>query len=76
MDKQVFLKNVANQFLELESPLGLESNFRDFNSYDSLTGMTIMIMIKDEYGFDITESQYRAQKTVIELYTIVLENIK
>lgn len=72
----MFLKNVSDQFLDLENPLGFDDNFRDVDSYDSLTGMTIMVMIKDEYGFDITENQYRAQKTISELYDIVLQNTK
>ncbi len=74
MERDLFLKNVSDQFLDLEAPLNFDSNFRDVDSYDSLTGMTIMVMIKDEYGVDITESQYRAQKTIEELYNFVAEN--
>ena len=74
MERDLFLKNVSDQFLDLEAPLDFDSNFSDVDSYDSLTGMTIMVMIKDEYGVDITESQYRAQKTIEELYNFVAEN--
>ena len=68
MDKAEFLEKVKEQFLDPVDNLGLDDNFRDFGSYDSLTGMTIMVMIKDELGFDMSESDYRNQKTVNELY--------
>ncbi len=74
MELDLFLKNVSDQFLKLEKPMNFDSNFRDFDAYDSLTGMTIMVMIMDEYGVDIKESQYRSQITIKDLYNFVLQN--
>lgn len=71
MDKAEFLEKVKEQFLDPVDDLGFDDNFRDFGSYDSLTGMTIMVMIKDEFGYDITEADYRAQKTIQQLYDLV-----
>jgi acyl carrier protein len=71
MDKEIFLKNVTEQYLNLDKILTFDSNFREFGSYDSLTGMTIMVMIKDKYGVDITESQFRSKKTIAELYDFI-----
>lgn len=73
MDKSTFVENVKAQFLEPEEvSLAMSSNFRDVDSYDSLTGMTIMVMLKDEYGVDISDEEYRSKKTVQDLYDFVV----
>ncbi|RZJ65405.1 MAG: acyl carrier protein [Flavobacterium sp.] len=71
MDKAEFIEKVKEQFLDPVDDLGFDDNFRDFGSYDSLTGMTIMVMIKDEFGYDITEADYRNQKTIQQLFDLV-----
>ncbi len=72
MDKEKFIENVRQQFVDPDEViLEMESDFRQNESYDSLTGMTIMVMLKDEYNVDITEEEYRAKKTVQELYDFV-----
>jgi len=74
MEKEIFISNVKQQFMDPEEiVLEMSTEFRQLDSYDSLTGMTIMVMIKDEYGIDIPESDYRASKTIQELYDYVLE---
>jgi len=73
MEKEIFVSNVKQQFVDADDiVLEMSTEFRQLDSYDSLTGMTIMVMIKDEYGVDISESDYRAKKTVQELYDYVL----
>jgi len=76
MDREIFLQKVIAQFVDLDKILSFESNFRENNSYDSLTGMTIMVMIKDDYGIDITENEYRSKKSIAELYDFVNQNKK
>lgn len=74
MEKEIFVSNVKQQFMDADDiVLEMSTEFRQLDSYDSLTGMTIMVMIKDEYGVDISETDYRAKKTVQELYEYVLE---
>ena len=77
MEKEIFVSNVRQQFIDAEEiVLEMSTEFRQLDSYDSLTGMTIMVMLKDEYGVDISESDYRAKKTVQELYEYVLAKIE
>lgn len=76
MDKLKFIDNIREQFENPESvELNAESVFRNISSYDSLTGMSILVTIKDEYNVDIPEDTYRSLKTVDELYTFVLKNM-
>lgn len=74
MEKKIFLQYVTEQYLSLDKELTFNSNFRECGSYDSLTGMTILVMIKDNYGVDITESQFRSIKTIAELFEFVMQN--
>lgn len=74
MEKEIFLQKVTEQYLSLDKELAFDSNFKEFGSYDSLTGMTIIVMIKDNYGVDITESQFRSKKTIAELFEFVMQN--
>ena len=72
MNKQEFLENVKKQFVDADDiSLTLNMNFRQIESYDSLTGMTIMVMIKDIYGIDLSDSEYKSQKTVEDLFDLV-----
>jgi len=72
MNEETFINNVRQQYMDPEDvSFEMASEFRQVDSYDSLTGMTIMVMIKDEYGVDISEEQYRSKKTIQELYDFV-----
>jgi len=76
MDKQEFLKNVKNQFVDADDiSLTLNGDFRKIESYDSLTGMTIMVMIKDIYGVDLSDIEYKSQSTVADLFNLVESKI-
>lgn len=75
MDKNNFIENVKNQFENYQDiTLNMESNFREVDTYDSLTAMTIMVMLKDEYNVDISDEEYLSKKTVQELYDFVQLN--
>jgi len=72
MDLNIFKENIANQFLdEDQEKVSLDNKFRELDSYDSLTGMSILTIIKDEYNVDIPIEEYRALNTVKELYEYV-----
>lgn len=77
MDDLTFLENVKNQFVDSEEiELKMESDFRKIESFDSLTGMTIIVMLKDEYGIDISEVDFKSKKTIRELFDYVLMKTK
>lgn len=75
MNKEKFIENVKNQFEDSEEiSLSMESNFKEIDSYDSLTAMTIMVMLKDDYNLDISDEDFLSIKTVQELYDFVQLN--
>ena len=76
MNEQEFIENVKKQFMDADDiSLTLDTNFRQIGSYDSLTGMTIMVMIKDVYGIELSDSEYKAQKTVANLFDLIKSKI-
>ena len=75
MNKDEFIENVRQQFVDAEElTLTMDSQFRNFETYDSLTGMTIMVMLEDEYSVNISDSDFSSKKTVNDLYEYVLLN--
>jgi acyl carrier protein len=77
MDKQVFLNQLKLQFVDNETiSLDFKDDIRKNDSYDSLTGMAILVMIKDEYGVDISELDFKNQKSIADLYLLVESQIK
>jgi len=73
MDKAAFLTQFRDQFIDAdEISLDWTTPFREVGSFDSLTGMAIIVMIKDEFGVDITEKEFKACATAGELYDQVI----
>lgn len=72
MESAEFLENFKQQFIDAEDiSLELDSNFRDLDSFDSLTGMAIIMMIEDEYGKQVTDDEFKSSKSVRELFELV-----
>jgi len=73
MEISDFLSKFKAQFVEGDSiQLSIEDDFRQIESYDSLTGMAILVMIKDEFGLDITDDEYKLLGTVKAIYEYLI----
>ena len=76
MNKPEFIENVKAQFVDADNiTLTMDTDFRQIESYDSLTGMTILVMIKDIYGVDLSDAEYKSRKTVKDLFDLVESKI-
>ncbi len=72
MESKAFLEKFTEQFIDCDDiSIDLNSNFRDVDSFDSLTGMAIIMMIEDEYGKKIEDQEFKSCKTVQELYDLL-----
>lgn len=66
-----FTEIVKNQFEDPDSIiLDMDTKFRELDSFDSLTGMCIIVAIKDEFGVEITEEEFRTAITVADLLNL------
>jgi len=77
MEPNVFLENFKKQFIDGDKlEIAMKTEFRQIESYDSLTGMTIIVMIKDEYNVDITDNEYKSQKSINDLFNLIQSKLK
>lgn len=71
-----FIVKFKEQFIDAES---IEVNemtlFRKIESYDSLTGMAILVMIQDEFNLIISEEVYKTLNTPRDLYDYIQSKV-
>ena len=78
------MEQILNEFLSLFKEqyidgnviqLSINDNFRLIDSYDSLTGMALLVMIQDNYNLNITEDKWQELHTVKEVYDYIQNNV-
>lgn len=76
MELNKFVNDFQSQFIDAdELSLTPETAFRTLESWDSLTGMSIIVMIKDIYDVDISTEVFKSCATVNDLFKIVSNKI-
>lgn len=70
-----FIKNFADQLLD-QDPSGLTEHtiFRDLEDWDSLTAMSVIAMVHDEYNVTIGVEDFRKLITIGDLYYYIKKN--
>jgi acyl carrier protein len=72
INEQVFLEKFKEQFLDAEdASIQLETKFRETNDWDSLTGMSILVMIEDEYSVTVTPDELKKCELVSDIILLV-----
>jgi acyl carrier protein len=72
MDISTFVKNFALQFDETEPELITEeSDFKDIEEWSSLTALSIISMVDEEYDVKLTGNDIKNSSKVIDLFNIV-----
>lgn len=71
-DIQKLIEVVKSQFEDPEIiDLDSETDFKALESFDSLTGMCIIVAIKDEFGIEISAENFRSIRTINELKDLI-----
>jgi len=71
MEIKDFIKNLADQFDDVElEDFAPETKFKEFDEYSSLTALSIIAMVDDEYGVTLKGDDLRQVSTVQELFDI------
>lgn len=69
MDKEQFLINFKEQFEETDVNLiTLESKFRNFDEWSSMTALVVIAMVDQEYNVKLTGDDIRTSETVNDLF--------
>lgn len=72
MDINVFIANFAAQMEEIDPSLvTAQTNFHEIDEWSSLSALTIIAMVDDEYGVKITGDEIRNSQTVEDIFNIV-----
>jgi acyl carrier protein len=69
-----FIKNFKNQLDDITIDLSSDSDYASASYWDSLTAVTIQMMLEDEYGLKTDIKQISSFKSIKELFQFVQEN--
>ena len=77
MEIQQFIERFSNQFEEFDvKNINETVDFKQLATWDSLTSMSIQVMIEDEYNVKITSDDLKRIQTVFDLFQLVKIKIK
>ena len=72
MELQEFVQNFANQFDDTDAEMFTpETKFRDLDEWSSLIGLSIILMVDEEYGITIGADDMKKAQTIEELFNVV-----
>ncbi len=72
MEINEFIQHFAEQLEETDvNVLTPETNFRDLDEWSSIIGLSIILMVDEEYGITIGADDMKQAQTIGDLYNIV-----
>jgi acyl carrier protein len=57
-----------NEFPELKEKFTPATKFRELKNWDSLTAMSILTTIEEQFGTNLPEKDFKAMHTIEEVY--------
>lgn len=70
--EELFIKRFA-EALEIEaSELALDSYFKELEEWDSMSRLSVVVMLDEQYNIQIEEQRFNEIQTVEELYLEVV----
>lgn len=73
MEIKEFIKNFAAQFDDTdESVFKAETEFKTLDEWSSMTALSIIAMVDEEYDVQIKGDDIRSAKTINDLFNIVV----
>ncbi len=72
MELNLFVKNFASQFEDTDvSEFNPETRFRELEEWSSLSALSIIAMIDEEYNVIVKGDDIRGSQTISELFELV-----
>ena len=69
-----FIQNFKNQLEDISTELSPDLDFVNADFWDSLTAITVQMMVEDEYGVKVDIKQISSFKSLEEFYQFVQKN--
>ena len=77
MELEKFVELFAEQFFDTPADMiKADTEFRQIEEWSSMTGLCILTMIKDEYGFFMDPKEFKACNTIQEVFDAVKAHTK
>lgn len=72
MELNEFIENFAEQFDDTDpSEITADTEFHELDEWGSLIGMSVIALVKTQYGKTLTGGELRSCKTVRELFELI-----
>lgn len=72
MEIQDFIENFSNQFEDTDtSSFSKNTKFRELDEWSSLTALSILAMIDEEYDVQLKATEMKQTNTIQELFDLV-----
>ena len=69
MELEKFVEQFAEQFFDTPADMiKADTEFRQLEEWSSMTGLCILTMIKDEYGFFLDPNIFKQCKTISDVF--------
>lgn len=76
MDIQEFINHFEDVFDDTDiSTLKPETNFRELDEWSSMSALSTMAMVSDEYDVELTADEMRNNSTFIDLFNVVKSHL-
>lgn len=77
MELEKFVEQFADQFFDTPAEMiKADTEFRQIEEWSSMTGLCILSMIKDEYGFFLDPNIFKQCPTVRDVFEAVATRVK
>lgn len=73
MNINEFLEKIKPEFVDSANIINLETKFRELEDWDSLTGMSIIVLLEEEYGKRIPDDIFKSCITFYDVYKFINE---
>ncbi|MBP7173657.1 MAG: hypothetical protein KBA33_06250 [Cloacibacterium sp.] len=70
MKTQVFLEKLQEE-LEEENPLTLDTKFKQLENYDSMSILTLIVFVDENFGKKIDTKQFKEINTIQDLKNFI-----
>lgn len=72
-----FIDLFINQFDDIDkNELSATTHFRDLDDWSSLIGLSVMVMVSEEFGVNLSPDDIRKSNTPEDIYNIILAKSK
>jgi len=74
--EEKFIEMIAEILEREEDSIKMSDNFRNYEEWDSLSVLSIMALIDEQYGLTISRNDFKKCQRLEDLYNYIMANKK